>query len=99
MEVDGTRSGMGENGAVVQKCWLASADPWHGDERQFADHGWECAGGLFIHINMVAAVEEVYRARAFAEAVLRSWDKCENGDRGGASPSARASESGETSVL
>jgi aminomethyltransferase len=31
VEVDGTRSGMGGDGAVVQKCWLTAADPWHGE--------------------------------------------------------------------
>jgi hypothetical protein len=33
-------------------------------------HGWECAGGLFLHVNMVAITEEVYRPRSFAEAIL-----------------------------
>ena len=55
---------------LFKECWLAAANPWHGDERQFADHGWQCAGGIFFHVNMVAAVEEVHRARAFAEAIL-----------------------------
>ncbi len=50
--------------------WHAAANPWHGDPRKSADHGWQRAGWICVHVLMVAAVEEIHRARAFAEAIL-----------------------------
>ena len=48
----------------------AAASAWDRDPREYADSGWQCPSGIRIHDFMVAAVEEVHRARAFAEAVL-----------------------------
>ena len=61
-------SGTGWSGC--SGCGPAAANPRDGGAGQFASAGRERAGGLCLYVHLVAVVEEVHRAGAFAEAVL-----------------------------
>ena len=92
-------SRLGRHGKIIRQGWFAAANPRLGDSRQPARDGGQCAGGLCIHFYMVAVVEDLYRARAFAETVLRDRHRRPHGNHRRTSPSTRAREGGETSVL